>query len=166
MTALSFPNNPVDGQRYPNNPGIDGTAQYEWNAAKGAWNIVSPYIKANTQPVFNGYVWPEDAPTEDGFQLLANTDGTLNWGPGADPVAKSLGVLENFDGIRSEFTLVESGTITPFTPEPSSNIVIFLGGVPQIPGPGAAYTVEDDKITFSEAPALGTVYYGFSLGKG
>jgi hypothetical protein len=39
---------------------------------------------------------------------------------------------------------------------------VFLGGVPQIPGAGNAYTVVGDVIIFASAPALGTTFYAIS----
>lgn len=98
--------------------------------------------------------------------LSTDADGVLSWSEESPPVAKSLGLLESFDDFETEFTLVEAGTTTPFTPSPSSNIVVFLGGVPQIPGSGSAYTVTGNKIKFSEAPVIGTNFYAFSLVKG
>jgi hypothetical protein len=50
--------------------------------------------------------------------------------------------------------------LTPFTPVPSANIVVFLGGVPQ--QPNAAYTVAGSTITFTEAPLAGTLFYAIS----
>jgi len=39
-TPYNFPNQPFDGQLYPNPP-VPGTFQYKWNQAKGVWIIVS-----------------------------------------------------------------------------------------------------------------------------
>lgn len=166
MAALSFPNDPIDGQRFPANPGTDGSCQYEWNEAKGVWNVVSAAVRTNNQGAFNEYVWPNEAPEGEGYQLVGDSEGNLVWDPGSNPKLKSLALLESFDGIRETFTIVENGTATPFNPEPDTNLVIFLGGVPQIPGENASYVVYDDEINFSEPPAPGTVFYGFSIIKG
>ena len=41
--ALNFPNNPIDGQVYPDPP-IPGSQQYSYNATKGTWLTISRTI--------------------------------------------------------------------------------------------------------------------------
>jgi len=65
-----------------------------------------------------------------------------------------------FDGVQSVFGLVEAGTATPFTPNPSSNIIVFLGGVPQTPG--TAYTIVANTIVFTASPLTGSSFYAIS----
>jgi hypothetical protein len=71
-------------------------------------------------------------------------------------------LLEPFDGTQIAFTLVEAGTTTPFVPVPSTNLVVFLGGVPQIPFNAYAVTPTTSTIIFTEAPLLGTTFYAIS----
>jgi hypothetical protein len=65
-----------------------------------------------------------------------------------------------FNNLATSFNLTLSGN--PFTPTPSTNILVFLGGVPQIPGATNAYQVIGDAIIFSSAPAVGTTFYAIS----
>jgi hypothetical protein len=71
-----------------------------------------------------------------------------------------LGLLEPFDSNNRSFTLTEAGTNVPFFPNPATNLVVFLGGVPQIPV--AAYTVVGNTVTFSEPPLVGSTFYAIS----
>jgi hypothetical protein len=71
-----------------------------------------------------------------------------------------LGLLEPFDGVNVAYTIVRAGTSIAFSPAPSTNLVVFLGGVPQIPT--AAYSVVGNTITFTEPPGLGTTFYAIS----
>ena len=161
MAAYSFPSSPVDGQRYPVNPGTSGKVQFQWDATLGVWSTVQSTVKTNNQQAFNNYVWPTTAPSTTGYQLTGDAEGVLSWSPAATPVVKSLSLLEAFDGILAEFTLVETGTTTPFAPAPSNNLIVFLGGVPQINN--AAYSVTASSIVFTEAPLTGTSFNSFTL---
>jgi hypothetical protein len=114
------------------------------------------------QGAYNTYTWPsaDGAPNE---QLTTNGSGTLSWEVPAAPSIQVLQILPAelpFDGSRQAFTLVDSTTLTSFTPVPSTNIVVFLGGVPQTPF--SAYSVAGDTITFTEAPLAGTLFYAIS----
>jgi hypothetical protein len=63
----------------------------------------------------------------------------------------------NFDGIARSFPLTVGGV--PTAPAPASNIMVFLGGVLQIPGLLNAYTISGSTITFFSAPADDTTFY-------
>ena len=159
--ALDFPTAPTPGQLYPIDPGTSGVTQYRWDNTKGVWNAVLSTISlgAANQGAYNQYQWP----AADGAlnqQLTTDGAGNLTWDVPATPSIQVLGLLEPFDGIALSFTLVESGTITPFTPVPSTNIVIFLGGVPQLPS--SAYSILGNTVTFTQAPLAGTTFYGIS----
>jgi hypothetical protein len=160
--ALVFPVGPSVGDLYPPNPGLPGVSQWQWDGAK--WNTVLSTISlgATNQGAFNQYEWPATAgaPNE---QLTTNGSGTLSWEVAAAPSIQILQILPAelpFDGSRQAFTLVDSVTLTPFTPVPSINIVVFLGGVPQTPF--SAYSVSGDTITFTGAPLAGTLFYAIS----
>jgi hypothetical protein len=58
------------------------------------------------------------------------------------------------------YTLVEYGTGTFFTPVPSTNLVVFLGGVPQVQT--VNYSVTGNQITFTDLPPNGTTFYAIS----
>jgi hypothetical protein len=73
---------------------------------------------------------------------------------------KVLSLLEPFDGTATFFTLIDPVTSAPFAPSPSGNLIVFLGGVPQIPA--AAYTVNTSTIQFLEPPLLGTTFYAIT----
>jgi hypothetical protein len=64
-----------------------------------------------------------------------------------------------FNGTTKIFTLKEGGVA--YTPVPSSNIMIVLGGVPQ--SPGSAYTVSGSTITFSDAPAASSTFMAVTV---
>jgi hypothetical protein len=159
MAALTFPAAPLVGDVYPANPGTTGVTQYRWDGTK--WNAVLSTVSLGTanQGVYNQYDWPAtDGST--GHQLTTDGSGTLSWSVPSSPSIQVLGLLEPFDGANVSFTLVQAGTSIVFSPAPSTNLVVFLGGVPQIPA--AAYSVVGNTITFTEPPGLGTTFYAIS----
>jgi hypothetical protein len=157
--ALVFPAAPTVGQRFPADPGIAGVTQYVYTGAK--WNAVLSTISlgATNQDAYNTYQWP-DADGVAGQQLTTDGSGNLAWDVTAAPNLQVLSLLEPIDGIAVAYTLVASGGTIPFSPSPSTNIVVFLGGVPQIPT--ASYTVSTNTITFTEAPKIGSTFYAIS----
>ena len=157
--ALLFPTSPTVGQRYPVDPGTSGITQYKWDGTK--WNAVLSTVSLGSpnQDAFNDYQWPNsDGPA--GYQLQTDGAGNLSWSLEANASIQALGVTPLFDGVSSTYTLVELGTGTFFTPVPSANIVVFLGGVPQVPT--VSYTVAGNQITFTDPPPLGTTFYAIS----
>jgi hypothetical protein len=159
MAALDFPASPTIGTVYPADPGTSGVTQYKWDGAK--WNVVPSVVSLGTanQGAYNVYQWPL-ADGSGGFQLTTDGSGNLSWAIPSSPSIQVLGLLEPFDGGNVAYTLVEAGTSIPFSPNPSTNLVLFLGGVPQIPT--AAYSVTGNTVTFTEPPALGTTFYAIS----
>ena len=157
--ALVFPTSPTVGQRYPVNPGTAGVTQYEYDGAK--WNAVISTVSLGptNQDAFNAYGWPNTDGTS-GYQLTTDGAGNLSWSLEANASIQALGVTPLFDGVSSNYTLVELGTGTFFTPTPSANIVVFLGGVPQVPT--VSYTVAGNQITFTDPPPVGTTFYAIS----
>ena len=157
--AIIFPPAPAVGQRFTANPGTSGQTQYQWDGAK--WNAVLSTVSLGTanQDAYNAYQWPDT----DGLakqQLTTDGAGQLSWDIPSAPTLTILSLLEPIDGVSSAYTLVTAGTTTPFSPDPSTNIVVFLGGVPQIPV--AAYTVSTNTITFTEPPLVGSTFYAIS----
>ena len=72
-------------------------------------------------------------------------------------------ISSGFDGSDTTFTCAISGTtITPG----QENVFIYLDGVFQDPGSSKAYTISGSTITFTEAPANGTIFTGYVAGEG
>ena len=157
--ALTFPVGPTVGQRYPVDPGSAGVTQYEWDGVK--WNAVISTVSlgATNQGAFNDYTWPL-ADGAAGRQLETDGSGNLSWSGAADVSIQAVGITPLIDGVSFTYTLVEYGTGTFFTPVPSTNLVVFLGGVPQIPT--VNYTVSGNQITFTDLPPNGTTFYAIS----
>jgi hypothetical protein len=160
MAALVFPVAPALNQKFPANPGDSGVTQWQWDGSK--WNVVSPSVSlgVENQQAFNAYKWPLTDGTS-GEQLTTDGVGNLRW---EVPASTELVLLDNissqFNNLETSFFLELGGA--PFTPTPSTNILVFLGGAPQIPGAGNAYTVVGDVIIFASAPPLGTTFYAIS----
>jgi hypothetical protein len=162
MAALVFPPSPPIGTLWPDNPGLSGVSQYQYDGAK--WNVVTPSVSlgAANQGAYNTYQWPATDGTAD-QQLTTDGAGNLSWDIPAAPSLQLLQLDRPFDGdpvTGIAFTLETNPGGTPFAPLPTTNLVVFLGGVPQIPS--AAYTVSGSTITFTEAPLPGTTFYAFS----
>ena len=150
---------PSVGDLYPVDPGVSGVTQYIWRGNR--WDAILSTVSLGTanQGAFNSYMWPSTDGV-NGTQLTTDGTGNLAWDVPAAPSLQVLSLLEPFDGANIAFTLVEFGTTTPFTPTPSTNLVIFLGGVPQVPV--ASHTVAGNTVTFTEAPLAGTTFYAIS----
>ena len=163
MAALQFPNSPTPGQLYDPNPGVSGVTQYRWNNTKGTWDAVLSAVSLGTQNqgAYNNYKWPATDGAAD-EQLTTDGAGNLTWEVAAAPSLQVVAInpTQPFDGARVAFDLVKFGSTVPFAPTPSDNLVVFLGGVPQVPT--NAYTVSGSTITFTEAPLFGTTFYAIS----
>jgi hypothetical protein len=161
MAALIFPPAPTVGQRFPVNPGTAGISQWRWTGTK--WNAVLSTVSlgATNQDAYNSYLWP-NADGSANQQLTTDGTGNLTWSvPGTgNLVALGIDSGTPFDGLTLSFPLVLLGTATPFTPNPSTNVVVFLGGVPQTPN--NAYTISGATIIFTAAPLAGTTFYAVS----
>jgi hypothetical protein len=159
MAALIFPPTPALGQKFPANPGTSGVTQWQYDGTK--WVVVPTTISLGSpnQGAFNDYQWPA-ADGLAGRQLTTDGAGNLTWSGEADINIQALGITPLCDGVSSTFTLVLYGTGTFFTPVPSTNIVVFLGGVPQVPT--VNYNVVGNQITFTDIPPNGTTFYAIS----
>jgi len=158
MPALNFPYPPTPGQLYPT-PATSGVTQYIWDATAGVWNAVATFVKLNNQSAYNGYIWPntDGAP---GQQLETDGAGNLYWDNASDPSFFALSIQGTFDGVQTAFTLIDPLTTNVYTPNPSSNLEVFLGGVAQ--DPITAYTVVGNVINFTQAPLAGTGFFAFT----
>lgn len=99
--------------------------------------------------------------TNDGDWLLSDGSQWVYYGVGPTPVTPVRlvfldDVSSQFNGARVSFSLRVSGV--PILP--SSNLLIFIGGVPQVPGSGASYTVTGSTITFTGPPPTGSTFIG------
>jgi hypothetical protein len=160
MPALNFPIGPAIGDVYPVDPGTSGVTQYRYDGIK--WNAVTSMVSLGVanQGAYNQYQWPSTSGSPN-RQLTTDGAGNLSWDLPAAANLEILGLLEPFDDVNIAFTLVYAGTTNPFTPVPSSNVVIFLGGVPQLPN-GVAYSVSGSTVTFTAPPQVGTTFYAIS----
>jgi hypothetical protein len=156
--AYVFPPAPAAGDRYPVNPGVIGSAQYFWEPIYGVWNTVSTGLRLNNQNAFNGYVWP-DTPGDPFDQLTTDGTGILSWMPPSEPEFRPYDdIASMFDDTLLNFPLTINGIA--YTPDPITDIVVFLGGVFQ--QPGVAYTILPGppcQISFTEPPLIGTSFY-------
>jgi len=156
--AFVFPAAPTSGQIYPTNPGTSGSAQYQWNSTTSVWNVVPNYVARNIQTSYNSYIWPL-ADGTSGYQLTTDGAGNLVWAvKGTSQLVLIDDISAGFDGATVAFALYVSGVA--YSPTPSTNILVFLGGVPQTYS--AAYTVSGSTITFTAAPPTGTTFYSIS----
>lgn len=93
-----------------------------------------------------------------GSGVSINAQGTISVAQGA-----TFRVLDNisngFNGVETTFQLTVGGI--PFTPFSPNALLIFVGGIFQIPGQG--FTLSDNLIQFSSPPATDLTFYGVSL---
>ena len=159
--AIVFPVGPAIGDLYPADPGTSGVSQYIWTGDR--WNVVLSTVSlgASNQGAYNQYQWPSVDGTI-GTQLTTDGAGNLAWDVPAAPSFQLLQLDRAFTGVVGDvaFTLETNPGGVPFIPNPPTNLVVFLGGVPQVPS--AAYSVSGNTITFTEAPLAGTTFYAIS----
>lgn len=166
MAALQFPTSPTPGQLVDPNPGVSGVTQYRWNNIKGTWDAVLSTVSLGSpnQGAYNDYQWPltDGAPDE---QLTTDGAGNLTWEVAAAPSLQILVLDRPFNGDLTTgvaFTLLDAVTLNPVIPVPSTNLIVFLGGVPQIPGAAYSVTPGTSTIIFTEPPLLGTTFYAIT----
>jgi hypothetical protein len=173
MAALNFPNNPEDGQLYPD-PAEPGVTQYVWNATKGTWLAVAKGVErvdAATPIIVGGtasvpVVGIVDAtPTRAGAMTAAQAaklaalpdPGTPSpnpprWYTIDSPAAQ-------FNGRQLSFPITSNGAaITPVSEEA---MMIALNGV--VLEPGVGFNLVQDNMVFSTAPRAGTTFSGAAL---
>ncbi len=97
----------------------------------------------------NGQVLKADSTTGTG--LVWSTPGFYD----IDDISGS------FDGTETDFALEIGGNA--YTPVPASNIMVFLGGVPQLRGATRAYTITGSTISFVDPPEAGTDFYATTV---
>jgi len=104
----------------------------------------------NATPTFPGVVKP-------GAGLSVTPDGTLNSTGGLEVLRD---ISPGFNGIQTIFTLQRmNGSV--FTPAAATNLMIFVGGVIQIPG--NSFAINNAQIIFTSAPPTGATFYGVAI---
>jgi hypothetical protein len=160
MAAIIFPPTPSVGDLYPPGAGSPGVSQWEWDGAK--WNVVPVFVRLNNQLAYNSYQWPSVIGTVPGYQLTDNlADGVLSWEIPGGPFFYLDDISAQFDGVAFEFTLQRGGS--NFSVDPTSNLIVVLGGIVQTPG--SSYTItgaNDERIRFVSAPAPGATFAAIS----
>ena len=158
FTPYNFPNNPFDGQVYPD-PAIPGTFQYKWVANKGVWVLISgavlqvlgnePIIITGTAsvPVVNirpatiasaGSLSAADKQKIDSLPVSIGTVKSVNTGVGltGGPITASgtISLLPpsgpNIGGVKagSGVTILPDGTLTALSGVTSITAGVGLGG--------------------------------------
>lgn len=86
----------------------------------------------------------------------------LKWSsPAAAAIYNLDDISGSFNGATTSFNLAIGGVA--YAPTPVSNIMVFLGGVAQIPGAGNAYTIAGSTINFISAPPAGMTFYATTV---
>ena len=93
-----------------------------------------------------------------GKGISISPDGVITIAAGATyTVLDSLST--RFNGVSVTFPLTSAGI--PFAPASPNSLLIFIGGVIQIPN--VSFNVSGTNITFGSAPPTGATFYGVSL---
>ena len=121
---------------------------------------VSQYIQGN---VSDGTVLPRVAGVTAGFGIIIDANGVISVDTSvlSDPTIVNLGALQVPDGSEITFTLVEYGTTNLYTLSSPDNIVVYLGGVPQLPGD--SYVVTASQVIFNQPPPAGTTFLAVTV---
>jgi hypothetical protein len=117
------------------------------------------YVRTNNPAVYNEYVWP-NADGGNGSALTTDGAGNLAWAPFSKyQYIQFDDISVGFDGVTTTFNLEVAATAT--APDPLTNIMVFVGGVVQIPTTN--YTISGSTITFTGAPLSGTSFYATTV---
>jgi hypothetical protein len=121
-------------------------------------------MNLGSQTAFNNYVWPNTA-GDPYDQLTTDGTGNLYWDPPSEPEFRAFDdIASQFDDTIYNFPLTIGGV--SYTPEPITDIIVFLGGVFQ--QPGDAYTIvppvfgQPCLISFTEPPMFGTSFWAMT----
>ena len=109
-------------------------------------------------PVLSGEVQA----VKEGYGIDIATDGTISVDTSqiAPTRLLPLTVSPAFDGATQVFTLIDPATSNPVAPTPSDNIMVFVGGVIQLPV--SSFVIAGTGITFTDPPPLGTTFIAFT----
>ena len=122
------------------------------------------YIQGN---IADGAVLPRVAGVTAGFGIIIDANGVISVDTSvlSDPTIVNLGALQVPDGSEITFTLVEYGTTNLYTLSSPDNLVVYLGGVPQLPGtgPDESYVVVASQVIFNQPPPAGTTFLAVTV---
>lgn len=95
---------------------------------------------------------------KQGTGVSISSDGTLSLAPNAT-YTKLDNIASQFNGTKTVFQMT-AGNV-PFSPANISALLIFVGGIIQVPL--NSFTVTGSSLVFSSAPPIGASFYGISL---
>jgi hypothetical protein len=172
--ALNFPNNPDDGDLYPN-PAPPGVVQYTWSEAKGTWLAVFQGIRsvegifpvvvagAQNEPIIE---MPAAGPTNNGYMSAADKaklDALPNpTDPSPEPLVwvRLENIAPLFNGVNVSYKMVaENGDYV--TPSSASYTMISING--EVLTAYVQYNLIGDNLIFSSAPKAGDTFSGVAL---
>ena len=79
-------------------------------------------------------------------------------------VARTSRYSRGFDGQLTSFKLTTNNG-SPYFPDTDGHVLVFVNGILQPPGADYSYTIFADNIQFSEAPAAGSQFHAYYIGK-
>jgi hypothetical protein len=95
--------------------------------------------------------------------ITVNAQGQITTASNGADQAYHFATLDNisagFNGTTTTFNLT-IGAVA-YTPNPISNIMVFIGGIAQTPT--TSYSISGSQITFTEAPAAGASFYATTV---
>ena len=137
--------------------GLISTRQYVTQVATGAGLTGGPITTSGTVSVVPATTTALGGVIPDGVTILVSPTGAIS-----APVQKFVyldDISSQFNGALSTFTLRLSGVA--YSPVPSTNVMITVGGVLQ--DPNSAYSVSGSTITFTGAPPTGASFIGVTV---
>jgi hypothetical protein len=95
---------------------------------------------------------------KQGTGVSISSDGTLSLAPNATYTILD-NIASQFDGTKTVFQMTVNSV--PFAPVSVNALMIFIGGVIQVPL--SSFTVTGSSLVFSSPPPAGASFYGISL---
>jgi hypothetical protein len=145
---------------------ISSTTIASSTAVKTAWDLADAAIPKSTLLAKGSLVGATAAGLP--ANVAVGLDGQILKADSTTPTGLAWGSLQfvsyddvsaGFNGVTAAFSLAVGGVATP--PLPSSNIMVYVGGVIQIPG--SSYSVAGSTITFTGAPPAGASFYAVTV---
>jgi hypothetical protein len=93
-----------------------------------------------------------------GAGVSISPDGTISV-DGGGLITVLDNIAQSFNGSTTSFQMTTSGV--PFSPATTTSLLIFVGGVMQVPN--VAFTTASSQITFTGPPPAGASFYGISF---
>jgi len=95
---------------------------------------------------------------KQGTGLQISADGTISLAPNSTYTVLD-NIASGFNGTQTQFQMRVSGI--PFIPPNFNSLLIFVGGIIQVPL--NSYALSSSSITFTSPPPAGASFYGISL---